>query len=158
MFAWLPFLAADLGSLAGASLSPLLMKYFNFRLINSRLAGIALGALCMIAPGCIGLAGSAYWAIGLLCVGGFAHQIISSLINTLGTDVFGRHEVATANGFAGMVSWTGGLSFTLVVGQLADVIGYNPLFACLSVFDLIGAAIAILLLRERGAPLPREFA
>jgi ACS family hexuronate transporter-like MFS transporter len=154
MFAWLPFVAADLGSLAGAGLSPFFMKYFRLRLINSRLAGIVLGALFMIAPGCIGLAGSAYWAIALLCVGAFAHQIISSLINTLGTDVFSRHEVATANGFAGMASWTGGLSFSLVVGALADVIGYNPLFACLSVFDLIGAAIAILLLRDRGRPSP----
>ena len=58
--------------------------------------------------------------------------------------------MATANGLTGMVSWIGGLSFTAVVGALADAIGYNPLFVCLSVFDLIGATIATVLLRDRG--------
>jgi ACS family hexuronate transporter-like MFS transporter len=58
--------------------------------------------------------------------------------------------VATANGLTGTVSWIGGLSFSLVVGALADTIGYYPLFVCLTVFDLVGATVAIALLRDRG--------
>ena len=146
MFAWLPFLAADLGSLAGGFLPPFFMKKFGMKLVNSRLAGICLGAVCMIAPGCVGLAGNPYLAVALFCVGGFAHQIISALVNTLAVDLFGRHEVGTASGLAGMAAWTGGLGFSLLVGQMADSIGYNPLFAALSIFDLIGAALAVTLL------------
>lgn len=149
IFAWMPFLAADMGGILGGYLSPFLMKHFKLQLVNSRIAGIVFGALCMIGPGCIGLAASPYTAIALFCMGGFAHQMISALLNTLSTDVFKPNEIATANGLTGMVSWIGGLSFSLVVGALATKIGYTPLFACLTVFDLIGAVIVISLLRNR---------
>lgn len=148
LFAWMPFLAADLGSLAGGFISPFFMKFFRLGLINSRLAGITTGALLMIGPGCIGLAADGPTAVALFCIGGFAHQMISSLINTLAADNFGSHEVATVAGMAGTAAWTAGLGFSMVVGALADSVGYNPLFVCLSVFDLLGAAAAILLLRE----------
>jgi ACS family hexuronate transporter-like MFS transporter len=148
IFAWLPFLAADLGGISGGYLSPFLMKTFKMELISSRIAGIVLGAFLMIGPGAIGLAASAYVAIALFCVGGFAHQMISALLNTLSADVFDAHEVATANGFTGTAAWTGGLLFSLVVGALATTIGYGPLFACLAVFDLIGAVVVIALVRR----------
>jgi ACS family hexuronate transporter-like MFS transporter len=143
MFAWLPFLAADLGGVLGGYLSPFFMNRFGMKLISSRVLAISLAAVLMIAPGCIGLAGDPYVAIALFCVGGFAHQIISVLINTLSADVFSPEEVGTANGFVGQAGWLGGLLFSLLIGQLADTVGYAPLFACLSVFDLIGAAVLI---------------
>ena len=147
IFAWLPFLAADLGGIFGGYLSPLVMRYFKLKLIPSRIAGIVLGAILMIGPGCIGLAADPYLAIALFCIGGFAHQMISALLNTLSADVFEPHEVATANGLTGTAAWTGGLSFTLIVGALATKIGWAPLFASLAVFDMIGAVVVITLLR-----------
>lgn len=143
LFAWLPFLAADLGGVLGGYLSPFFMKRFGMRLIPSRVTAISMAAVLMIAPGCIGLAADPYVAIALFCVGGFAHQIISVLINTLSADVFSAEEVGTANGFVGQAGWLGGLIFSLMIGQLADTVGYAPLFACLSVFDLLGAAVLI---------------
>ncbi|MFA6123919.1 MAG: MFS transporter [Sphingomonas sp.] len=147
LFAWLPFLAADLGGVLGGYLSPFLVKRFRLSLIASRVAGIVLAAVLMITPGCIGLAASPYAAIALFCIGGFAHQMISVLINTLSADVFTAEEVATANGFIGQAGWIGGLLFSLLIGQLADTVGYAPLFAALSVFDLIGAAVLIASMR-----------
>jgi ACS family hexuronate transporter-like MFS transporter len=139
LFAWVPFLAADAGGILGGYLAPLLQRWRGFSLENSRIAGIALAAILMIAPGCVGLVASPYAAIALLSLGGFAHQIISVLINTLSADVFPKGDIAKANGLVGMAGWTGGLLFSLAIGQLADKIGYAPLFACLGVFDLIGA-------------------
>jgi ACS family hexuronate transporter-like MFS transporter len=150
MFAWLPFLAADLGGVLGGYLSPFFMNRFGFGLVNSRLAGMVLGAVLMMGPGCVGLAPNATIAILLFCLGGFAHQMISALVNCLSADVFEHHEIATANGLSGTAAWTGGLSFSLLVGALAETIGYTPLFACLTVFDLIGAAVAVTLLRDHG--------
>jgi len=141
-FAWLPFLAADFGGVLGGYLSPYLMRR-GIRLIPSRVIGISFAAILMIAPGCIGLAADPYTAIALFCVGGFAHQMISVLINTLSADVFTPEEVGTANGFIGQAGWIGGLLFSLLIGQLADKIGYAPLFAALAAFDLIGAALLI---------------
>jgi ACS family hexuronate transporter-like MFS transporter len=149
LFAWLPFLAADGGGILGGYLSPFLMRFGRMSLVGSRVAGIGAAAIIMIAPGCVALAGNAGVAIALLCAGGFAHQIISGLLNTLTADVFAESEVATANGLSGMVSWTGGLTFSLVVGALAERVGYGPLFGCLGVFDLVGTAILIALLRPR---------
>ncbi|GAA3267244.1 MFS transporter [Sphingomonas yabuuchiae] len=147
LFAWLPFLAADVGGILGGYLSPWLMKR-GVTLIPSRVAGVALGAVLMMAPGCIGLAASPYTAIALFCIGGFAHQMISGLINTLSADVFAPAEVGTANGFIGQAGWIGGLLFSLLIGQLADTVGYAPLFAVLAVFDLIGAAVLIIFIRR----------
>jgi ACS family hexuronate transporter-like MFS transporter len=143
LFAWLPFLAADLGGVLGGYLSPWLMKRFGTGLIRSRVAGVAFGAALMIAPGCIGLARDAYGAIALFCIGGFAHQMISGLINTLTVDVFPAETRAGANGLVGMVGWTGGLLFSLAVGALSDTLGFGWLFASLAVFDILGAIVLI---------------
>jgi ACS family hexuronate transporter-like MFS transporter len=150
-FAWLPFLAADLGSLAGGYMSPFLMRVAGAPLIRARKLTVLIGAVLMIGPACIAFAPNAYWAIALFCVGGFAHQMLSGTLITLSADVFPQDQVATATGMAGTAAWTGGLLFSLVVGALAETVGYNPLFASLAVFDLVGAAILFSLLREQDA-------
>ena len=147
LFAWLPFLAADLGGIVGGYLSPIFMKRMKLNLLAARQVAMVIGAAMMIAPGCVALAGDAYGAIALLCVGGFAHQVISITINTLSADLFSSQELATANGFVGAAGWTGGLLFSLLIGQIQHLTGYGPLFACLSVFDLIGAVVLLTLLR-----------
>ena len=112
--------------------------------------GAALGAALMMGPGLVGLAKGPVGAIGLFCIGGFAHQMITTMINTLSTDPFPREAVASANGLAGMAGWAGGLMFSLTVGALADRIGYSPLFICHSGFDLVGALALVLLLGSSG--------
>ncbi|MBQ4797412.1 MFS transporter, partial [Pectobacterium versatile] len=37
--------------------------------------------------------------------------------------------------------WTASTLFALVVGALADTIGFSPLFAVLAIFDLLGAVV-----------------
>jgi ACS family hexuronate transporter-like MFS transporter len=102
----------------------------------------------MIAPGFVGLVVSPLAAIALMSIGGFAHQIISVLINTLSADVFPKADIAKANGLVGMAGWTGGLIFSLAIGQLADRVGYSPMFACLGLFDLIGFAWLVTMRRH----------
>lgn len=145
IFGWMPFLAADLGGILGGYLSPFLMKHCKLNLVNSRIAGIATGALLMTSVGFVGYVESPYTAIALFCIGGFAHQMISCLVNTMTTDVFDTREVGTANGLTGMISWMGGLSFSLLIGQLAESVGYTHLFVALGMFDVVGATILIVL-------------
>ena len=147
-FAWLPFLAADAGSLVGGYYAPFLMRRFGTSLLTSRKITVATGALLMIGPACIGLTVSPGAAIALFCIGGFAHQMLSGALITLAADLFDEQVVATASGMTGSAAWIGGLGFSLVIGALADTIGYNPLFACLAVFDLIGAVVLWMLLRR----------
>lgn len=147
LFAWAPFLAADLGGLAGGYISPFLIRVFKMDLIRARILGMALGALLMIGPGCVTLVGNPYLAIGLLCVGGFAHQIVSITINTLSVDLFPTDRAATTNGWVGAAGWTGGLLFSLLIGQVVGTTGFGPLFGLLAVFDLIGAVVLYTMLR-----------
>jgi ACS family hexuronate transporter-like MFS transporter len=150
LFAWTPFLAADLGGLFGGYVSPFLVRAFGMHLLKARLAGMAIGAGLMIAPGCVALAGSPYLALALLCVGGFAHQTVSITINTLSADLFPADRLATANGWVGAAGWTGGLLFSLMIGALVGHTGYGPLFACLGVFDIVGAVVLAVMLRGEG--------
>ncbi|WP_034916873.1 MFS transporter [Erwinia sp. 9145] len=158
MFAWMPMLFADLGCILGGYLPPLFQKYFHVNLIVSRKLVVTMGAVLMIGPGMIGLFTSPYVAIGLLCIGGFAHQSLSGALITLSSDVFGRNEVATANGLTGMAAWMASTMFALVVGALADTLGFSPLFAALAVFDLMGAVIIWTVLQNRSAiePAPAQ--
>ncbi|MCE7796393.1 MFS transporter [Sphingobium sufflavum] len=156
-FAWLPFLAADLGSILGGYYAPWLMRRFNISLLGSRKIVVTTGAVLMVGPACIGLAGSPAAAIALFCVGGFAHQMLSGALMTLSADMFEPRVVATATGMAGSAAWIGGMSFSLIVGTLADTIGYDPLFVCLAIFDLVAAAVLWTMLRGR-KPATREAA
>ncbi|EOI6864429.1 MFS transporter [Yersinia alsatica] len=154
MFAWMPMLFADLGCILGGYLPPLFQKYFKVNLIVSRKLVVTMGGLLMIAPGTIGLFTSPYAAIALLCVGGFAHQSLSGALITLSSDVFGRNEVATANGLTGMAAWTASTMFALVVGALADTMGFSPLFAALAVFDVLAVVVIWTVLQNRPAAEP----
>ncbi len=90
----------------GGYLPPLFQRWFGVNLIVSRKMVETLGAVLMIGPGMIGLFTNPYVGIGtLLCIGGFAHQALSGALITLSSDVFGRNEVATANGLTGMSAW-----------------------------------------------------
>ncbi|MGE4341291.1 MAG: MFS transporter, partial [Pigmentiphaga sp.] len=146
LWAWLPFLAADFGSLAAGLLPPALMRR-GAGMIASRKITMTLGALCMIGPACIGLAGSPGLAIALFCVGGFAHQMLNGALITLCSDLFEPRTVATASGMAGTIAWIGGMLFTLIIGQSADLYGYNPLFVALAGLDILGAIVLWTLLR-----------
>jgi MFS transporter, ACS family, hexuronate transporter len=156
LFAWMPFLAADIGCVLGGYLSPLFHKYAKVSLFNSRKLVFVVGALCMIGPACVGLVASPYAAIALLCVGGFAHQTLSGALYAITADMFGKDEVATATGMGGMAGYLGAAAFTALFGVLVTRIGYSPLFVVLAVFDLVAAAVVCLLAKSPDkAPDPR---
>ncbi|HIG2340763.1 MFS transporter [Klebsiella pneumoniae] len=141
MFAWLPFLAADIGCVAGGVLSNLLITKFNVTTVNSRRIGFTIGALLMTSLSAVGFVENVYFAIALISLGGFAHQMLSTMAMTLASDPFKKNQVATVSGMAGSAAWLGQLLFTMVMGLLVHQIGYTPFFIALSILDLIAAAI-----------------
>ncbi|MCG7373779.1 MFS transporter [Pseudomonas luteola] len=141
LFAWLPFLAADIGCVLGGYMSPFFHKHLKVSLFTSRKIVLMLGAFCMIAPACTGLVASPYTAIALLCIGGFAHQTLSGALYSVTADAFGKNEVATATGMGGMFGYLGAAAFTFVFGVLVTKVGYSPLFIVLAIFDIVAALI-----------------
>src|SRR3989344_316387 len=140
LFAWLPFLAADLGCLFGPAVV-LFLQRRGFSLINARRGAFTLGALMMTGMMFVGRVESPYAAIALLCLGGFAHQTLSVTVITMASDLFKRSEVATVAGLAGTCGNLGVLLFSLAIGGLVATVGYDPFFVALGLLDLAGAVV-----------------
>jgi ACS family hexuronate transporter-like MFS transporter len=149
MFAWLPFLAADLGCLFGGTISITLQKYAGLGLINARRCAFTAGAFMMTGVAFVGTVDNPYVAVALLSLAGFAHQTLSVTVITMASDLFRRSEVATVAGMAGTCGNAGVLIFSLLMGALVMRIGYTPFFVGLAALDLLGAVILWTVVRER---------
>jgi len=148
MFAWMPFLAADFGCLFGGTLAMALQKRARLSVINSRRCAFSVGAVMMLGVGFAGFVTSPYTAIALLSMAGFAHQTLSVTVITMASDLFRKNEVATAAGMAGMFGNAGLLIFSLLIGGMVATVGYAPFFVCLGLFDVAGAILLWVLVRE----------
>lgn len=149
LFAWLPFLAADVGCVFGGLVSAALQKHWGLSVVNARRATFTLGACLMTSVAFAGRVPSPYAAVLLFSVAGFAHQTLSVTVITMASDLFPRSEVATVAGMAGTLGNAGLLTFSLLIGWLVARIGYSPFFVCLSVLDVLGAIVLWALVRER---------
>ncbi len=147
-FAWVPFLAADLGSIIGGILSPFFIK-MGLSVIAARKCSAAVCALLMMFVVFVGGAPYAGWAIFFFCIGAFAHQAMSATLLTLPADVFPKSTVASANGLSGTMAVLGGMLFTWVTGIVAETMGYGLLFTIIAFLDIIGVAFLWVLLRAR---------
>lgn len=149
MFAWLPFLAADIGSVASGYLTKLYQKWFGCSRVNSVVASSVTGAFMMVSLAFVAVTKDPYLAIALISIGGFGHQVISCMLSALVVDSFDKNQVATVNGLRGSSAWIASFLFTLLIGAVSDTIGFNPLFIAMGFFDLIGAVFLIALFAER---------
>jgi len=147
MFAWLPFLAADLGCLFGPMVV-LWLQRRGVRLIDARRGAFTLGACMMMGVAFVGFVDDAYAAIALLSLAGFAHQTLSVTVITMSSDLFRRNEVATVAGMCGTFGNLGLLIFSLLIGGLLSSVGYSPFFVSLAVLDLVAAVLLWTLVRE----------
>ena len=151
--AFLPFVAADVGCLFGPALVMRLERR-GISLIDARRWTFTLGALMMTGMMFVGYVKSPWLAVGLLCLGGFAHQTLSVTCITMATDLFRRNEVGTVAGLAGLAANSGILLFSLAIGGLVATIGYSPFFVALGLLDLVGALVLWKLVRAPAVPVP----
>jgi ACS family hexuronate transporter-like MFS transporter len=150
LFAWMPFLAADFGSLFGGLLVIQLQKR-GISLINARRTAFTVGAVLMLGVGFVGFVDSPYVAIALISLGGFAHQTLSVTVITMSSDLFRKSEVATVAGMAGTCGNAGLLISSLLIGGLVTTVGYTPFFIMLPLLDVVGAVVLWTVVRERKA-------
>ena len=149
MFIWLPFLAADLGSVFSGYLTRVYIRFFGCSQINSIVASSVTGAFCMLSLVAIAITKDPYVAIVLISIGGFGHQIISCMLSALVVESFDKGQMATVNGMRGSCAWIASFIFSLIIGVTADKIGFNPLFVAMGFFDLIGAIFLVAFIAER---------
>jgi ACS family hexuronate transporter-like MFS transporter len=140
LFAWLPWLAADLGGLAGGAASSWLAGK-GASLDLARKSVIWFGALLVLVTIPAVTTESALLALLLICVGLFAIQVKGAVLFTLPADLFPAGRVATVWGVFGAAGSLGAAVIGIFAAHLIDVSGYTTVFAWVAMLHLLSAFI-----------------
>ena len=141
LYAWMPFLAADLGCIFGPSVV-LFLQRRGLDLIDARRGAFTVGAIMMIGVAFTGVVKSPYAAVALISLAGLAHQTQSVTMITMATDLFRQNEVGTVAGMAGTCSNLGIFISSLLIGGMVDGDRLRAVFRrALAVLDLLAAVV-----------------
>ncbi len=138
LFAWIPFLAADLGSLAGGWAGKRLIDR-GISLDRSRKLLIWAGALLVLTTLPAVTVGSAHLAIALIGLAMFAIQGKAANLFALPADLYPARLVGTSWGLFGAVGAFGGMFFNAAAGRLSEDFGYAPVFVAVGITQLLSA-------------------
>jgi MFS transporter, ACS family, hexuronate transporter len=146
LFAWMPFIAADLGNFTGGLISGYCIRR-GVSVIRARTLVCTVSCLPILAG--IPAAGvhSVYAALALICLALWGYASWSTMGLTLPSDLFPQDVVATVTGFSGLAAGLVGAAFTLIVGILVDHFSYKPAFLVAGLLPLIATACLLLLVR-----------
>jgi sugar phosphate permease len=152
LYAWVPYLAADAGSLTGGALSGYLISR-GWSVDRARKTVIAAAALLMPAGILAVRAESAAVALALMCVVLFAFQVWINNVQTLPSDFFPSRAVGSVAGLGGFGAGLGSMLFTLTTGWVVDHFSYTPIFTAAGLLGPIGT-IVLFALSGRVGRLP----
>ncbi len=153
MFAWIPYLAADIGSLSGGWLSGHLIAR-GWSVDRARKA-VILGAALLMPAGILAVrAQRAMTALALMCVVLFAFQVWINNVQTLPSDFFPQSAVASVAGLGGMGAGIGSMIFIFITGWVVDHFSYVPVFTAAGLLGPLGTLI-LFLLSGRIVPVQR---
>jgi MFS transporter, ACS family, hexuronate transporter len=149
LFAWMPFIAADLGNFTGGLISGYCVRK-GLSVVRARTWVCAISCLPILAG--IPAAGvhNVYTALGLICIALWGYASWSTMGLTLPSDLFPQDVVATVTGLSGLAAGLAGTVFTLAVGVLVDRFSYAPAFLAAGLLPLFATASLFLLVRGPG--------
>ncbi len=140
MFAWVPYLAADAGSLLGGFLSGYLIH--RGMTVNRARKTVILGAALLMPAGILAVrAESPMVALALIGVVLFAFQVWINNVQTLPSDFFPREAVASVAGLGGTGAGIGSMIFTLGTGWVVDHFSYTPVFTVAGLLAPLGTVV-----------------
>jgi ACS family hexuronate transporter-like MFS transporter len=155
-FAWLPFVAADAGSLAGGWASGFLIGR-GWTVNRARKAVMLAGMLCMSAGMAAPSATRAMAALALIAVVLFGFQAWINNVQTLASDYFPVSAVGSVMGMGGTGAGAGAILFTWATGFVVDRYSYTPILVAAGVLPFAATAVLFLLGGEiRQLKLERE--
>jgi ACS family hexuronate transporter-like MFS transporter len=146
LYAWIPFLFADLGAVFGGMISDRLIKR-GWAAPRARFA--VLCGIAAIAPlgATVGFIESTVMAMGVICVIAFLCQAWSTNMATLVPDLTARSETASVMGLLGTSGSVGGIAFSQVLGFSIGVFGYSSAFVMAAVLHPLSLLLLFVMLR-----------
>jgi MFS transporter, ACS family, hexuronate transporter len=138
--AWVPFVTAAIGNLAGGALFRGLLPFKTAVATARRICVLVFSSL-MVAAVFVGANRGPAVCVALICVSTFGYCGALANLLAIPADVFPEGAVASVWGFASMGSGFGAMIFTLVTGWLVDRYSFQPVFWLFGVLPIISAWI-----------------
>lgn len=154
LFAWVPYVAADAGSLLGGFTSGFLIKR-GWPVDRARKVTIIIGAALMPAGILAARASNPMMALALIGLVLFGFQFWINNVQTLPSDFFSDKAVASVAGLGGVGAGIGSMIFILTTGWVVDHYGYVPILTAAGLLAPLGTAV-LLLLAGRITKLPSQ--
>jgi ACS family hexuronate transporter-like MFS transporter len=146
IFAWIPFLAADLGNFTGGFGSGFFIKR-GMPVIRARKLVCILSAIPMLAAIPVTHVPNAYWALALISLATWGYASWSTMALTFPSDLFPQDVVASVSGLSGFAAGVMGALFTFAAGTIVDKYSYLPVFIAAGVIPLLATAAVLTLIR-----------
>lgn len=143
LFAWVPYVAADAGSLSGGWLSGYLISR-GWSVDRSRKLVILIAALLMPAGIFAAFAHDAMVALGLIGVVLFGFQVWINNVQTLPSDFFSDKAVASVAGLGGTGAGIGSMLFIFSTGWVVDHFSYVPVLVFAGLLAPCGTLVLFL--------------
>jgi MFS transporter, ACS family, hexuronate transporter len=140
LFAWVPYVAADAGSLSGGWLSGYLISR-GWSVDRARKLVIAIAALLMPAGIFAAFARDAMIALALIGVVLFGFQVWINNVQTLPSDFFADKAVASVAGLGGTGAGIGSMIFILSTGWVVDHFSYVPVLVVAGLLAPLGTVV-----------------
>lgn len=138
-FAWVPFLAADIGALFGGWIGRQLMLR-GWSLDAARKSVIWGGAVLVVLTLPAATSESPAIALALIALAMFAIQAKASSLFALPADLFPSLQVGTVWGLFGAAGSFGAALFSFAAGWVSQHYAYAPVFVAVVVTQLLSAA------------------
>jgi MFS transporter, ACS family, hexuronate transporter len=145
LFAWIPFVAADLGNFTGGWVSGYCIRR-GIPVIRARMWVCAISCLPILAGIPAARVHSAYSALALISVALWGYASWSTMGLTLPSDLFPQDVVATVTGLSGLAAGLAGAAFTFAVGFLVDRFSYGPAFLAAGLLPIFATLFLFLLI------------
>ena len=146
LFAWIPFVAADIGNFTGGLVSGYLIRR-GVSVLRARTWICAASCLPILAGIPAAYVHHAYTALALICVALWGYASWSTMGLTLPSDLFPEDVVATVTGLSGLAAGLGGAAFTFVVGATVDRFSYGPAFLAAGLLPVAATICLFLFIR-----------
>ncbi|MEP7074554.1 MAG: MFS transporter [Acidobacteriota bacterium] len=140
LFAWVPYVAADVGSLFGGWVSGFLIGR-GWSVNRARKAVIAFAACLMPAGIFAAFTPDPMAALGLIGVVLFGFQAWINNVQTLPSDFFPRGAVGSVAGLGGTGAGIGSMIFVFTTGWIVDHFSYTPILVAAGILAPVGTII-----------------
>jgi MFS transporter, ACS family, hexuronate transporter len=144
LFAWVPYVAADAGSLLGGWFSGFLISR-GWSVNAARKAVIVFAALLMPAGILAAFAENPLTALALIGLVLFGFQVWINNVQTLPSDFFSSREVGSVAGLGGTGAGLGAMLFTLGTGWVVKNFSYVPVLVVAGLLAPLGTLLLFLL-------------